>query len=85
SFSGTVAGTGNVLVADGSFALTSTITSTSGNFGVQPTGTVTVAQTGTLNAPKVDVNGVMDVLGKVNADAVTVATGGTLHLGNADG
>jgi len=85
TFNGTVTGSGNVQVSTGAFTLANTINSTAGNFVVQPAALVTIANTGTLNAPTVNVGGVMDVLGTVNTTNTNVTSGGTLHLGNADG
>lgn len=83
NFSGTVSGSGNIQVQSGSFNLSSTINSTSGNFAVAANSTMNVAQTGTLNAPAVSVSGTLNVVGVVNAATSNVT--GVLHLGSADG
>ncbi len=83
NFSGTVSGSGNIQVQSGSFNLSSTINSTSGNFAVAANSTMNVAQTGTLNAPAVTVSGTLNVVGVVNATTSNVT--GVLHLGSADG
>lgn len=85
NFAGTVTGAGNVQVASGTFNLSNTINSTSGNFAVQSSSTMNVTSTGTLNAPVVNVNtgGLLDVQGTVNSTTNNVT--GTLHLGNSNG
>jgi len=83
NFSGTVSGSGNIQVQSGSFNLSSTINSTSGNFAVAANSTMNVAQTGTLNTPAVNVSGTLNVVGVVNAATSNVT--GVLHLGSADG
>lgn len=83
NFAGTVTGSGNVQVTSGTFNLTNTINSTSGNFQVRPNSTMNVASTGTLNAPVVDVTGTLDVAGTVRSTTNNV--NGVLHLGNSTG
>lgn len=83
NFAGTVSGSGNVQVTSGTFNLANTINSTSGNFQVQSNSTMNVAATGTLNAPVVDVTGLLGVQGTVRSTTNNVI--GVLHLGNDDG
>lgn len=83
NFAGTVTGSGNVQVTSGTFNLTNTINSTSGNFQVQPNSVMNVASTGTLNAPVVDVTGSLGVEGTVRSTTNNV--NGVLHLGNNTG
>lgn len=83
NFAGTVTGSGNVQVTSGTFNLSNTINSTAGTFTVQPTSTMNVAATGTLNAPAVNVVGALNVLGAVNTASTNVT--GVLHLGNNTG
>ncbi len=83
NFAGTVSGSGNVQVTSGTFNLSNTINSTSGNFQVQSNSTMNVAATGTLNAPTVDVSGDLGVVGTVRSTTNNVS--GTLHLGNSTG
>lgn len=83
NFAGTVTGSGNVQVTSGTFNLTNTINSTSGNFQVQPNSVMNVASTGTLNAPVIDVTGSLGVEGTVHSTTNNV--NGVLHLGNNTG
>lgn len=83
NFAGTVTGSGNVQVTSGTFNLANTINSTAGIFTVQPTSTMNVATTGTLNAPAVNVSGALNVLGIVNT--ATNNVNGVMHLGNTSG
>lgn len=83
NFAGTVTGSGNVQVTSGTFNLSNTINSTSGNFQVQSNSAMNVAPTGTLNAPTVSVTGALNVQGTVNSTTNTVT--GVLHLGNSTG
>lgn len=82
NFAGTITGTGNVQVASGTFTLANTINST-GNFAVQGGSTTSIASTGVLNTPTVNVAGRMEVLGTVNSTTNNV--NGVLHLGNSTG
>lgn len=82
NFGGTITGTGNVQVTSGTFNLTSTINST-GNFAVQANSATSIASTGVLNAPTVNVAGRMEVQGTVNSTTNNVT--GVLHLGNSTG
>lgn len=83
NFAGTVTGSGNVQVTSGTFNLSNTINSTSGNFQVQSNSTMNVTSTGTLNAPTVNVSGTLDVVGTVRSTTNNVT--GQLHLGNSTG
>lgn len=82
NFGGTITGTGNVQVTSGTFTLASTINST-GNFAVQANSATSIASTGVLNTPTVNVAGRMEVLGTVNSTTNNVT--GVMHLGNAAG
>lgn len=83
NFAGTVTGSGNVQVTSGTFNLSNTINSTSGNFQVQSNSTMNVTATGTLKAPTVDVSGELEVVGTVQSTTNNVT--GQLHLGNSTG
>lgn len=83
NFAGTVTGSGNVQVTSGTFNLSNTINSTSGNFQVQSNSAMNVTATGTLKAPTVDVSGDLEVVGTVQSTTNNVT--GLLHLGNSTG
>ena len=83
NFTGVVTGSGNVQLNSGTFNLGNAINIAAGAFAVQRNSVINVTETGTLNAPTVNVSGSMNVLGTVNSTTNNVT--GQLHLGNGDG
>ncbi|KHL26565.1 hypothetical protein PK98_09325 [Croceibacterium mercuriale] len=81
NFNGTVTGSGSVSLTSGAFGLSNSVNVQNGSFMVEKGSELSVRQSGTLQANKVQVNGTLDVVGVVTSDTTTV-DGGALHLGS---